>query len=158
MLGRRFFLKCEILTLGVLAFLGVTVRAYAVDTRLDFYTGTAHDASWTWQFDGATYSGIYDWECGYIIAGELLRSHAGGNFDLTPLKAYTGTMSGSSDICDASVVVSGPGCYDLYISGGTNGFVNRNYQYPPWRNGYYMGMGPDTKTLSFQMMKGSGRE
>src|SRR6266568_1360329 len=126
--GRRFSLKCQILMLSLLAFLGTPALAF--QTSFDFYIATQSTfgeqpgANWTWTLPGVTCSGTYLWACGFIVAGDTLRSHAHADLEAQPYATYTGTVSAGSEICDAYFYASAPDCYDVYVNSvaGTNGF------------------------------------
>ena len=152
--------KQLVLVLAVVS--AFTSKSLAVMTGFDLYVGTFQsgngnpEARWTWNVNGVSTDGYFQWECGFIIAGSILRSHAHIDQDLKPDTSYSATINAGSDICDAFAIISRPGCYDLYIQDPlVGGGYQLNNTYPNWRTGYMLERYPNdplynTTSFSFQ--------
>jgi RHS repeat-associated protein len=128
----------------LVATLVVPWSAYGVFTELDLYSATyptPGQVDWTVPGIFST-NAQFQWSCGTPL-GNPNRLHMLQNVDLKPGLAYSSTVSApSGEVCDALLYVWQPGCYDLYING------KKNNTSPSWRDGYYLGEGPDAGTFT----------
>lgn len=128
--------------MALLCLLLIPIPSYPVQTGVDLYVGEQNGGSdlhngWVWTVDGQSASGNFKWECGYIIAGYIMRSYAHFDLDVKPDTAHFAAVTADSHICDAFSAIWPPSCYDVYINDPISGYgYRKNIWWPMWRTGY----------------------